>query len=72
MNIKNYFKAHRAVETEKSNVTYLRVFDAVSDNKDIMMEVLQDLHRQFIVSYKKEYLIGEGDAKLYEILQSLK
>ena len=36
------------------------------------MEVLHDLHRQFIINQGKKFLIVEGDAKLYEILQSLK
>lgn len=72
LNIKEYFKAHRTTTTERSTVTYLRVPDAVSDSKDTMMEVLQDLHRKFIINQRKQHLLVEGDAKLYDILQSLK
>ena len=62
-----FFKAHKVKNTEKSMVTYLRVLDAVSDSKDTMMEVLQELHRQFIVNQGKQCMIVEGDAKLCEI-----
>ena len=58
--------------TEKSNVNYLKVMDAVADSKDTMMSMLQDLHQHFIVELKLEHLVVEGDAKLFEILQSLK
>ena len=74
LNVKDYFKLHSGstCKREKSEITYLQVMDAISDSKDTMMAVLQDLHRQFVVNQKKEYLIVEGDAKIYEVLQSLK
>ena len=74
LNIKEYFKAHRTTTTERSTVTYLRVLDAVSDSKDTMMEVLQDLHvhRKFMIDQRKQHLFVEGDVKLYESLQLLK
>ena len=37
-----------------------------------MMEVLQELHRQFIVNQGKQCMIVEGDTELYDILPSLK
>ena len=48
--------------------------DAVADCKDTMMAMIHDLYQQYIVQQKQEYiyLIIEGDAKLYEVLQSLK
>lgn len=50
LNLKDYLKALRVIKREKSNVAYLRVLDAVSDSKDTLMAVLQDLHSQFIVN----------------------
>ena len=37
-----------------------------------MMVMLHELHELYITQRKQNYLIVEGDAKLYEILQSLK
>ena len=37
-----------------------------------MMKVLQDLHQQPILDQKQQWVIVEGDAKVYDILQSLK
>ncbi len=72
LNIQDYFSCTRATHTEKSQVYFLNIMDAVADNKDTLMSMLFDLHVQFIASRRCEYLVVEGDAKLYEILQSLK
>ena len=45
--------------------------DAVADTKDTMMDMLHEL-QEFIVEQKHQWLILEGDGKIYEILQSLK
>ena len=58
--------------TQKSNVHYLRVIDAVAVNKDTLMSLLHDLYQQYIVEQRLDHLVVEGDAKLYEISQSLK
>ena len=58
--------------TQKSEVQYLRVMDAVADTKDTMMSMINDLHKRYIDGTNCCYLVIEGDAKLYEILQSLK
>ena len=46
--------------------------DAVADNKNTMIHLLNDLQEQFISNGIHEYIVLEGDAKLYEVLQSLK
>ena len=46
--------------------------NAVADTKDTMMTMLHDLHGKYIQDKKAEHLIVEGDAKHFEILQSLK
>lgn len=51
----------RPTHTQKSNVKYHRVMDAVADTKDTMMVMLDDLHKQYVTKHKLEYLIIEGD-----------
>lgn len=53
-------------------MVYLQVKDAVADCKDTMMQMLHELHHQYIVQQRRHWLLVEGDAKLYDILQSLK
>ena len=72
LGIQDYLSLRRATHTQKSNVQFHCIMDAVADNKDTMMAMLDDLHQRYIVEKKLQYLIVEGDAKLYEILQSLK
>ena len=72
LNMQDYLRVTTATYTEKSNVSYLRVMDAVADNKGTMIQRLSDLQEQFISNGMHEYIILEGDAKLYEVLQSLK
>ena len=72
LNMQDYLRLTTGTHTEKSNVTYLQVMDAVADNKDTLIQLLSDLQEQFISNGIHEYVILEGDAKLYEVLQSLK
>jgi len=46
--------------------------DAKADNKDTLMSLLYDLHDKFIKPQRHNYLVIEGDAKVYELLQALK
>ena len=71
ISIQEFFSLVRATHTEQSQVVYLEVMDAVADTKDTMMQLLHDLHEQFIVSQNMKWLVLEGDAKLYEIVKSL-
>ena len=72
LNIQDYMRVIRPVQSEKSNVVYLQVLDAKSESKDTLMQILFDLHRRFIEGQGKEYLVLTADAKLYEVIQSLK
>ena len=72
LNLQDYLSLTRANHTERSNVLYLDVMDAKSDSKDTLMSMLQDLHQEFILKQKRQHLVVEGDAKIYELLQSLK
>ena len=48
LNIQDYMRVIRPVQSEKSNVVYLQVLDAKSESKDTLMQILFDLHRRFI------------------------
>lgn len=72
LNMQDYFSLTRATHTEKSNVLYLEVMDAKADSKDTIMHMLNNLHEQYITQRRKQWLIVEGDAKVYELLQSVK
>ena len=45
---------------------------AVADSKDTIMQMLHDLHQKYIVDGNRQWLLVEGDNKVYEILQALK
>ena len=53
-------------------MVYLEVMDAVADSKDTIMEMLHKLCERFIQKQNRKWLVVEGDAKVYEILKSLK
>ena len=72
LSIQDYFTVTRATHTEKSEVAYLKVMDAVADSKDTIMLMLHDLHQKYIVEQNRQWLLVEGDNKVYEILQALK
>lgn len=72
LNIQDYMRVVRPTNPEKSNVVYLQVLDAKLESKDILMQVLHNFHQRFIVGQGKECLVLVADAKLYEVLQSLK
>ena len=72
LTIQDYFTVTRATHTEKSEVAYLKVMDAVADSKDTIMLMLHDLHQKYIVEQNRQWLLVEGDNKVYEILQALK
>ena len=72
LNIQEYFNVTRVTHTERSEVSYLQVMDAVADSKDTIMQMLHDLYQQYIVEQNRQWLLVEGDNKVYELLQALK
>ena len=72
LNIQDYFSVTQVTHTEKSRVVYLEVMDAIADSKDTMMQMLHELSEQYIIGQNCKWLIVEGDAKVYDILQSIK
>ena len=48
------------------------VLDQRCDDKETLLNVISELHTEFISSKKKMYLLLEGDQVTYERLQSIK
>ena len=72
LNLQQYLSVTRINQTEKSNIFYLLVMDAVADTKATMMAMLHKLYTEFIEGQGLQYLVLEGDAKVFDILQCLK
>ena len=68
----DYFDTTRATHTEKSNIAYYKVLDAVADNRETVLNLLNDLYDKFIRHQARDYLVLAGDQKLYQVFQSLK
>ena len=66
LNIQDYFTITRLTHTEKSEILYLEVMDAVAGKKDTIMQILHDLHQRYIVDEKQKWLVVEGDQKIYD------
>ncbi len=56
----DYFYMTQPTLTQKSNVKYHSVMDA-------MMAMLHQLHEEYIIKLKQTYLVVEGDAKLFNL-----
>ena len=50
----------RDTHTKQSEVGYVEVMDAVSDNRDTILELLNNLHTKFIKGKKQDYLVLSG------------
>ena len=72
ISIQDFLSTCRNSSAQRSKVAYLRVMDAVADNKDTVLQLTHDLYQQFIVDQKMKWLVVEGDAKVYEVLKALK
>ena len=72
LSIQDYMRVISPVSAEKSNIVYMQVLDAKSESKDTLMTIFFYLHQRFIEQRGNEFLVLTADAKLYEVLQSLK
>ena len=71
LGLQDYYALLDPTLTERSNVIYLEVIDAVADRKDTMMGLLRSLRHFHRTEENAMVGVREGDAKLYEILKSL-
>ena len=59
-------------QQEESEVVYVDIVSLPADSKDTVLRVLKYLHTTFILNLGFRWLIVVGDAKTYDILQSLR
>ena len=59
-------------EVEQSNILYFDVLDAIADKKETVLLVLDKLRKQVVEAHQKEWLVVAGDAKLYDVLKTIK
>ena len=59
-------------EFEKSNIVYVEILSARADSKTTLGSVLAKLYKTFIIEHKQKWLLVVGDAKTFDILQSMR
>ena len=59
LNMQDYLRVTTATYTEKSNVSYLPVMDAIADNKGTMIQLLSDLQELHKVLQSLKFEYGE-------------
>ena len=62
----------RPREDEKSNIVYFDVLDAIADKKETVLLVLDKIRKQIVERHGKQWLVIAGDAKLYNVLTTIK
>ncbi len=53
-------------------VKYIKVMDAIADNKDTILSIIGELYAEYITKHNHKYLVLEGDAKTYDTIQAIK
>ena len=56
---------------ECSNVIYYQVLSQRCDDKETLLNIINNLYQEFVVTKKKKWILLEGDQATYERLQSL-
>lgn len=64
--------AHNIEAPECSNVIYYKVLHQRCDDKETLLNVINDVYTEFISTGRKEHIFIEGDQATYERLQSIK
>ena len=57
---------------EISNIIYYKVLSQRCDDKETLLNIINDLYQEFVVNNKKKWILLEGDQATYERLQSIK
>ena len=70
--MQDHFTLTRITHSEKTNVAYLEVMDAVADCRDTIMQLVHSLREKFIVGQGMRWLVVAGEAKLYKVIKSVK
>ena len=73
IDFQTYFSLYNNLPSpECSNVIYFKVLDQKCDNKDTLMNVINNIYTEFILPNKKKCLLIEGDQDTYNRLQLIK
>lgn len=73
IDLQTYFSLSNNLPTpECSNVIYFKVLDQRCDDKETLLNIINDLYEEFIVPKKKEWVLLEGDQATYARLQCIK
>ena len=73
IDFQTYFTLFKNLQIpECSNIIYFKVLDKKCDDKETLLNVVNDVYEEFIVGHKKECILLEGDQATYERLQSIK
>ena len=57
---------------EQSNVIYYKVLHQRCDDKETLLNVINDIYAEFVATGKRNLIFLEGDQATYERLQSIK
>ena len=58
-------------DKEMSYVVYVQIVSERADSKDTPSKVVGNLYHTFVFQLKQRWVIGVGDTKTYDLLQSL-
>lgn len=67
-----YAVSEKVKAPEVARVKYIGVLDEVADTKETLLHVLSDLHCEYIRKEQNQFLVLEGDAKIFELIQTIK
>lgn len=71
--IQTFFaKSTNLSKPEVGIVKYIDVLDEVADHKETMLHIIGNLYSEYICKYNNHFLLLEGDAKVYDLLQAIK
>ena len=59
-------------QPEASNIIYYKVLSQRCDDKETLLNIINDLYQEFVLTKKKKWILLEGDQATYEHLQSIK
>ena len=57
---------------ETANLAYASVINEKADSKDIILHIVNELYNKYVRQHGKSFLVLEGDAKTYDIMQDIK
>lgn len=57
---------------EVGAVAYLDVLDEIADSKEPVLHIISDLYVEYVCKHEKKFVVLEGDAKTYDVMQAIK